>query len=303
MSQTTILPPDRVTIVGVLNATPDSFSDGGRYVATDGAPDVQRALDEARAMVEDGAHWIDVGGESTRPGAAPVTVEEEILRTRPIVAALAQALEVPISIDTRKAEVARAALEAGASIVNDVAGLADPRMAACVAEKGAGLVLGHMRGVPATMQRDVSFRDVLGEVAEELGAGIERALAAGVPKESLCVDPGIGFGKELDHNLTLLARVGELRERVGVPVLVGPSRKSFLGHLTGAPVDQRDTATHAACAVAVFAGADAVRVHDVRGTRQALDVAVALRQARDKAPSQAANQTPDMTPNAKGGSE
>lgn len=284
MSQTTILPPDRVTIVGVLNATPDSFSDGGRHVAADGTPRVDHALAEARAMVMAGAHWIDVGGESTRPGAEPVSVSEEIARTRPIIAALSEALDTPISIDTRKAEVARAALAAGATIVNDVAGLADPELAVCAAETDAGLVIGHMRGVPATMQRDVTFRDVLAEVADELREGVERALAAGVARDRICVDPGIGFGKELDHNLALLARVGELRERVGAPVMVGPSRKSFLGHLTGAPVDQRDTATHAACAVAVFAGADAVRVHDVAGTRQALDVAVALRQAREKAP-------------------
>lgn len=282
MTWTTILPPERVTIVGVLNATPDSFSDGGRFLRGREAPDVGLAVREARAMVEAGADWIDVGGESTRPGAEEVAVAEEIRRTRPLIEALAKHLDVPLSIDTRKAEVAAAALEAGASIVNDVSGLAfDPKLALEVARRGAGLVVGHLRGTPATMQQDVHFDAVLDEVARELRAVVERAEAAGVASERIAVDPGIGFGKQLRHNLVLLAHAGELRERVGRPVLVGPSRKSFLAHLTGdeAPA-ARDTASQAACAVAVFAGADAVRVHEVAGARRAVQVARALREAR-----------------------
>lgn len=284
MTGTAILPPQRVTIVGVLNATPDSFSDGGRYVSRDGELQLARAVRAARAMVEAGADWIDVGGESTRPGADPVTVAAEIARIRPIVEALAKVLEVPISIDTRRAEVAEAALEAGASVVNDVAGLADPELASVVAQHSAGLVIGHLRGVPATMQQQVVFQDVLAEVSTELMEAATGARAAGVPAERIAVDPGIGFGKELGHNLTLLARVGELRERTGYPVLVGPSRKSFLGKLTGDPVAGRDLASHVACAVAVFAGADAVRVHDVPGARRAVQVASALRMARGDHP-------------------
>ncbi len=281
MSWTTIFPPDRVTIVGVLNATPDSFSDGGRFVRGSGAPDVGRAVEAARAMVRDGAHWIDVGGESTRPGAGTVPADEEIRRTRPLIEALAKHLDVPLSIDTRKAEVAAAALEAGARVVNDVSGGAfDPELAVEAARRGAGLVLGHLRGEPATMQQEIAFDDVLTEVAEELRAAVARAEAAGVAPERIAVDPGIGFGKELPHNLALLAQTGELRKRVGRPVLVGPSRKAFLGQLTGDPAAERDTATQAACAVAVFAGADAVRVHEIAGTARAVKVAHALRGAR-----------------------
>jgi dihydropteroate synthase len=282
MTRTTILPPERVTIVGVLNATPDSFSDGGRFLRRGESVDVESALREARAMVEAGAHWIDVGGESTRPGAEEVPAREEILRTRPVIEALAKHLDVPLSIDTRKAEVASAALEAGATIVNDVSGLAfDPALAQVVARHDAGLVVGHLRGVPADMQDAVQFEDVLTEVAGELRAAVAAAEAAGVTSERIAIDPGIGFGKELRHNLALLARVGELRERVGRPVMVGPSRKSFLAHITGdeAPAT-RDTASQAACAVAVFAGADAVRVHEVAGARRAVQVARALREAR-----------------------
>ncbi|MCP5067545.1 MAG: dihydropteroate synthase [bacterium] len=282
MNWTTILPPERVTIVGVLNATPDSFSDGGRFLLDGGAPDIEFAVQEARAMVEAGAHWIDVGGESTRPGAREVDAREEIRRTRPVIEALAKHLGVPLSIDTRKSEVADAALGAGATIVNDVSGLAfDPALAEVVARHGAGLVVGHLRGEPATMQQGVHFDAVLAEVAGELRAAVRVAEAAGVASEQIAVDPGIGFGKELEHNLALLARAGELRERVGRPVLVGPSRKAFLGHLTGdeSPT-ARDTASQAACAVAVFAGADAVRVHEVAGARRAVQVARALREAR-----------------------
>jgi dihydropteroate synthase len=270
-----------VTIVGVINATPDSFSDGGRLLASDGTLDLGAACAAARALVAAGAHVIEVGGESTRPGASPVPVGEEIARTHPLIEALAKELTVPLAIDTRSAAVAEAALDAGARVVNDVSGLRrDGALGPVAARAGATLILGHLRGEPATMQREVAFGDVLAEVGDELAAALARAEAAGVPRERLVADPGLGFGKRLAHNLALLANVGALRARLGVPVLVGPSRKSFLGELTGDPVEARDLASAVACGIAVFAGADAVRVHDVAGTRRAAAVAVALRDAR-----------------------
>ena len=276
-----IFPPDRVTIVGVLNLTPDSFSDGGRLLGADGTADRQAVLRAADAMIAEGAHVLDLGGESTRPGAHAVAAAEEIGRVRPALEALAKRFDVALSIDTRKAAVAEAALDAGATIVNDVSGLGhDPALAELVARRGAGLVLGHLRGEPATMQQQIVFRDVVTEVGDELARSIVRARAAGVARERIAVDPGIGFGKRLPQNLALLARVGEIRDRLDLPVLVGPSRKSFLGELTGDPAGERDAATQAACAIAIFAGADAIRVHDVAGARRAAAVALALRRAR-----------------------
>ncbi|MCG8591199.1 MAG: dihydropteroate synthase [Proteobacteria bacterium] len=283
MTAEPIFPPDRVTLLGVVNVTPDSFSDGGCFVGQTGPVDVAAASAAARRLVQDGAHVLDVGGESTRPGAAEVSVAAEIARTRPVVAALVAELGVPVSIDTRKAPVAAAALAAGASVVNDVSGLGhDPDLARVAADAGAWLIVGHLRGLPATMQDDPHFDDVLGEVARELEASLARAQAAGVAPERLVADPGIGFGKRLEDNLALLAHAGWFRERLGVPVLVGPSRKSFLGSLTGDPVAERDVATVAACAVAAFAGANALRVHDVAGGVRAGRVGAALRAARRK---------------------
>jgi dihydropteroate synthase len=273
--RTPVFPASRVTVFGVLNVTPDSFSDGGLL------PDVDAVVARALALERDGAHVLDVGGESTRPGAEPVAAAVEIARVVPAIEALAKTVRVPLSIDTRKAAVARAALAAGARVVNDVSGgRHDPALLAAVAEHDADLVLGHLRGEPATMQAAPRFTDVVGEVIAELGESVARAEAAGVRRERIAVDPGIGFGKDLDHNLALLARAGEIGVRLGCPVLVGPSRKSFLGRLTGDPVDARDLATAAACAVAVFAGADGIRVHDVRGGVRAATVGAALRAAR-----------------------
>jgi dihydropteroate synthase len=272
-----IFPRHRVTVMGVLNATPDSFSDGGRFVAHD-RPDVDAAVAEALRMQRAGAHVLDVGGESTRPGAADVPEAIEIARVVPILEALAKTCELPLSIDTRKSAVARAALAAGACIVNDVSGgCFDRALFEVVAERGAWLVLGHLRGTPATMQHEPHFDDVLAEVAGELAASVARAEAAGVAPERIVVDPGIGFGKRQQDNLALLANVGWLGERLGKPVLVGPSRKAFLGQLTGDPIDERDVATAAACAVAVFAGASAIRVHDVGVGVRAARVAASLR--------------------------
>jgi dihydropteroate synthase len=279
-----IFPPDRVTIVGILNATPDSFSDGGRLVRGESEVDVEAAVEAAARLVAEGAHVLDVGGESTRPGAREVPAELELARVLPVVRALAKRFAQPVSIDTRKAAVAEAALDAGAQLVNDVSGLRhDPALAGVAAERRATLVLGHLRGTPETMQSDPHYDDPLREVAEELAASVRAALAAGVPRERLCVDPGLGFGKRLADNLRLLAGVGVLRARLGLPVLVGPSRKAFLGELTGEPVGERDAASAAACAVAAFAGADAVRVHAVAGAARAVRVGRALRAARPAA--------------------
>ena len=280
MEPSALFPRDRATILGVLNVTPDSFSDGGRLWRATRA-DVAAAVDAAATLLAEGAHALDVGGESTRPGALEVPAAEESARVVPVIEALAKRFEAPLSVDTRKAAVAEAALQAGAHWVNDVSGLAhDPALAAVVARAGAGLILGHLRGTPETMQQQVHFTDVLREVADELSASARAAEAAGVPRARLAVDPGIGFGKQLEHNLALLARAGELRAQVGLPVLVGPSRKSFLAKLVPGEASERDAASAAACAVAVFAGADAVRVHYAAGAARAVAVAFPLRGAR-----------------------
>ena len=277
-----LFPPDRITLVGILNLTPDSFSDGGRFVGEGGRVDVAAAVAEGRRLAAAGADVLDVGGESTRPGARAVPTAVELSRVIPVLEALASEVGCPLSVDTRKAAVAEAALAAGASIVNDVsAGTFDPKILGVVAARGAGLVLCHSRGTPETMQRNPRYADVLREVSLELRHAVELATRAGVARERIAVDPGIGFGKRLEDNLRLLAGVGRLRRELGCPVLVGPSRKSFLGALTGAPPVARDRATAAACAVAVYEGADAVRVHDVGGARTAVEVARALRGARE----------------------
>jgi dihydropteroate synthase len=276
-----IFPRNRVTIVGVLNATPDSFSDGGRFVHAGEHVDLTAAVDGATRLVRQGAHAIDVGGESTRPGAREVPVGVEIQRTAPVIAALAKRIDVPISIDTRKADVAEAALDAGARAINDVSGLRfDPGLAAVARRAGALLILGHLRGTPETMQDDPRYEDVLEEVAHELESSVATAREAGLGDGQLAIDPGLGFGKRLEHNLALLANLGWLRRRLRLPLLVGPSRKSFLGALTGDPLEARDEATWAACAVAAFAGADAVRVHEPAGAARAVAVGRALRGAR-----------------------
>jgi dihydropteroate synthase len=266
-----VLPLDRPRVMGVLNPTPDSFSDGGAL------PDVAAAVARGRALAAAGADLLDVGGESTRPGAAEVEAAEEAARVVPVIRALRDAVSIPLSVDTRKAAVARAALEAGAAAVNDVSGLADPEMARVVAEAGAGLVLMHMRGTPATMQSLASYADVVGEVGDELAAALERAAAAGVPRERVVVDPGLGFAKTAEQSLALLAGVPRLLARLGRPLLLGPSRKSFLGPLLGGvPPAERDAGTAGACVAGLLGGARIFRVHDVRTARHALDVAWAV---------------------------
>ncbi|MBB4637577.1 dihydropteroate synthase [Longimicrobium terrae] len=270
---------ERPVVMGILNLTPDSFSDGGRFLHP-GA-----AVQQARRMVAEGADLIDVGGESTRPGADPVSAEEEAERVGPVLRALAAELDVPLSVDTRRASVARAALDAGAEIVNDVSGLSDSGMAGVVAAAGAGLVLMHMRGTPRTMQSLTDYGDVVDDVAAELSASLERADAAGIGRERIVVDPGIGFAKTGAQNLELIAGIGRLRARLGRPVLLGASRKAFIGALLGGvPADARDAGTVGACVAGLARGARLFRVHDVRGARQALDVAEAVFRAGRMAP-------------------
>jgi dihydropteroate synthase len=252
-------------IMGIVNVTPDSFSDGGRYL------DPEAAIAHGRELLAGGADILDVGGESTRPGAAAVGAAEEAARVLPVIGALA-ADGARVSVDTSKAEVAAAALEAGAEIVNDVTALADPAMAAVCAEAGCGLVLMHMKGTPRTMQDDPTYGDVVAEVREFLAGRVEAAVAAGIDRERIWVDPGIGFGKTVEHNLELIARLDRIAA-LGRPVVVGASRKNFIGKITGRPVDQRLGGSIAAGVSAVAAGASVLRVHDVAATVEALRVA------------------------------
>lgn len=277
---------DTTAVVGVLNATPDSFSDGGRFVRDPSGLDLARAVDLAAGLVRDGADVLDIGGESTRPGALEVPADLECARTVPLVEALAKRFATPLSIDTRKASVAEAALAAGARIVNDVSGLAfDPAIAGIAARAGATVVVGHARGTPETMQAAPHYESVIDEVAAELRASLAVARDAGIADDHLVIDPGIGFGKRPADNHVLLTSIAALREKVGggLRVMVGPSRKAFLGKLTGDDAAERDTATVAVCAIAFYEGADAVRVHDVAGAVRARAVGLALRAARGEA--------------------
>jgi dihydropteroate synthase len=260
--------------MGVLNVTPDSFSDGGLALAADGSPD--RAVSLGLTLVAAGADCVDVGGESTRPGAAPVAVDDELARVVPVVERLA-AEGVVVSVDTRHTAVARAALAVGASIVNDVGALTpDDGMLDAVAAAGAGYVIMHLRGEPRTMQDDPRFTDVIAEVEADLARARTRALAAGVAAEAVALDPGIGFGKTLEHNLALLAAVPRLA-RAGAPLLVGTSRKSFIGHLTGvAAPAERLAGSLASAVLAARDGARILRVHDVAATVEALAVQAAV---------------------------
>jgi len=260
----------RPLIMGILNVTPDSFSDGGRF------RDVDAAVDHGCRMEEAGADIIDVGGESTRPGSRRIPLEEELRRVIPVVEGLAQRVRCAISVDTTKAEVAERALQAGADIVNDVsAGRWDERMLPVVAASRAGMVLMHMKGEPGTMQADPRYRDVVGEVQDFLRERISACLAAGIRREALAIDPGIGFGKRLEHNLALLSAIPRLAG-LGRPVVIGVSRKSMLGMLTGRPVDERLSASLGAAAFAMWRGAHVLRVHDVPETRDVVQVVGAL---------------------------
>jgi dihydropteroate synthase len=256
--------------MGILNVTPDSFSDGGDFTTC------ETALQHARRMVAEGADLIDVGGESTRPGARPVSVEDELDRVVPVIEALAAELAVPVSVDTSKPEVMRAAVAAGAGLINDVAALRRPGALAAASALGVPVCLMHMQGEPGTMQQDPTYGDVVAEVATFLAERIAACGAAGIPRERLLVDPGFGFGKTLGHNLALLRGLPRLAA-LGVPVLAGLSRKSMIGALLGGvPVGERLHGSVAAAVLAVERGAAIVRVHDVGPTVQALRVLAAL---------------------------
>jgi dihydropteroate synthase len=263
----------RPVVVGVLNVTPDSFSDGGVYLEPAAAE--ERAL----SLAAEGADLIDIGAESTRPGAPAVPADEEWDRLAPVLERLRRSLAVPLSVDTTKAIVAERALELGAAVINDVSGLeVEPRIGRLAAESGAGLVLMHRRGDPRTMQRDVEYADLIAEVRASLERSIDAAVSAGCSRKQLVVDPGICFGKSPEGSLRLLAEVGKFGS-LDVPIMVGPSRKSFIGMLLDLPVHERLEATIGACVVALERGARLFRVHDVGPARRALDLAEAIRRA------------------------
>jgi dihydropteroate synthase len=254
--------------MGILNVTPDSFSDGGRYLERGAA--VERGLE----MVEQGADIVDVGGESTRPGSDGVGEREELERVLPVVSELTERSDALISIDTVKPAVARAAVDAGAGMINDVSTLRHgDGLAEVAAASGVSLVIMHSRKLPKDMQQEISYDDLMSEVRSELLAAVARAEAVGVSREKIWIDPGVGFAKTAEQCVELIARLGELVE-TGYPVMVGPSRKSFIGALTGAPVDDRIGGTAAAVTTAVLAGASGVRVHDVDVMRQVAQIAV-----------------------------
>jgi len=260
--------------MGILNVTPDSFSDGGQFRAHD------EALRRAEQMLAEGADWIDIGGESTRPGAAAVELDEELRRVLPLLERLSGRLDVPISIDTRKAEVARQAIDAGATLVNDVSALGDPEMAGIVAQAGVPIVLMHMRGKPETMQNETGYEEIVGEVLAFLRERIQIAEAAGIRGDKIIIDPGIGFGKSTNGNCTLLRQLPRLAE-LGKPILVGASRKNFIGDiLSGAPVEERLEGSLVVAVLAAMQGAQIVRVHDVAPTVRAIRVVNAIRMGR-----------------------
>jgi dihydropteroate synthase len=270
---------ERTLIMGILNVTPDSFSDGGQFLSVDDA------MAHAEKMISEGADIIDVGGESTRPGGEPVSVEEEIARVVPVIEALSRRFESPISVDTTKSEVARAALAAGAAIVNDVSALRfDFYVADAVARAGAGLVLMHSRGTPATMHRLPPVADIMEEVVSSLRASVHMAERRGVKRESIAIDPGIGFGKSQSQNLELIARLDELIAAFpDYPLLIGTSRKSFIGRIladssgTPAPASERLYGSLATITAAVLKGAHIIRVHDVKAAAETIRVTMQLR--------------------------
>lgn len=278
LSRRNILRTRLPVLMGILNVTPDSFSDGGKFNALDAA--IERALQ----MVEDGADIIDIGGESTRPGAEPVSVDEELGRTIPVIQRLAQQLHVPISIDTTKAEVARQALDAGAEIVNDISGLTfDKNMLDVCRVADAGICVMHIQGTPQTMQQNPHYENVVAEVIEFLQQQVDRCLMAGIPAERMCVDPGIGFGKTADHNLELMSAVPHLQQALQRPVLIGHSRKRFLSKILGHPVEEQSAGTIGVAIALAELGTDVLRIHDVRAVNDALvawDTIRSLRKAK-----------------------
>ena len=261
----------RSALMGVLNVTPDSFSDGGRYL------EPQKAIERGIELAEQGADIIDIGGESTRPGAPLLSAPEEIERVVPVVRELRRAISIPLSIDTYKAEVACSALEAGADVVNDISALRfDPQMVSLIVREKVPVILMHMQGTPQTMQNKPQYQDVLQEVKDFLHRRVAFSLAAGVAPEQIVIDPGIGFGKELEHNLALLRGIPALTS-LGRPLLVGPSRKTFLGKILSVGPEERLEGSLAAAVAAVLGGANMIRMHDVREAGRAIALADALR--------------------------
>lgn len=262
--------------MGILNITPDSFSDGGLYFDRD------KAIARGLSMVEEGADIIDVGGESTRPGSDPIPTAEELKRIIPVISALREQTKTLISVDTTKSDVALAALDAGAEIVNDIsAGRSDPQMLPLVARKGVSVILMHMKGIPKTMQDAPYYKDVLAEVKAFLEKRCDTALAAGVVKESIIIDPGIGFGKRFEDNLSLINNLHTL-ESLGRPILIGVSRKSFLARMLNLPPEERLEGTIAASIVSILNGAHILRVHDVRPVKRAVAVAESIQRGSGK---------------------
>jgi dihydropteroate synthase len=260
----------RTHIFGILNVTPDSFSDGGKFT------DLDSALRQTEKMVSEGADMIDVGGESTRPFAEAVDESTEIKRVVPVISAVAKRFKTPISIDTYKASVAQAAVDAGARVINDISALRfDPGMGEVAAKHATGVIMMHMKGTPRNMQEDPHYVDVMSEIRSFLASAIKRARSYGVGFERMIVDPGIGFGKKLEHNLSILRNLSDLSQ-LGRPILVGPSRKSFIGLLTNRPVDERLSGTLAAVTACILNGASAVRVHDVGEAKEAAAIADAI---------------------------
>lgn len=260
-----LTPTGRPLLMGILNVTPDSFSDGGQFQL------VENAVARALQMEADGADIIDIGGESTRPGAEPVMLEEELRRTIPVIRELATRVKTPISIDTTKAEVARQALEAGAEIVNDISGLTfDPEMLEVCRLHDAGICLMHIQGTPQTMQQNPTYVDVVQEVIDFLQQQVDRCLMAGILPERMCIDPGIGFGKTAEHNLQLLKSVSRLQRDLQRPVLIGHSRKRFLSKILGRSVDERESGTIGVSIALAEQGVDILRIHDVRSVRDAI---------------------------------
>jgi len=265
--------PHEPVVVGILNVTPDSFSDGGRW------PTLEAQVAAGERLAAEGADYVEVGGESTRPGAQPVPLEEELRRVIPVVRELKRRLRVPVAVDTSKAEVARSALQEGASLINDVTALrGDPAMADVLADSEALVVLMHMRGTPRTMQQAPRYKDVVGEIIEFFRERMEFAEARGIRRERVILDPGIGFGKLVSHNLEILKDLHRF-EALGRPLMVGVSRKSFIGAVTGRPVTEREIGTAVANVFALLGGASYLRVHDVKAARDTISLVKAIREA------------------------
>ena len=264
------IPQDKTIIMGILNVTPDSFSDGNLYL------DVDKAVEHAKQIVDDGADIIDVGGESTRPGSKTISEDEELKRVTPVIKRLVKEINVLISIDTYKPKVAEECLKLGANLVNDITGLRNNEMIEAVAKYNVPVVVMHMKGMPKNMQENPTYTDVVKEIKEFFVDRIDKAKSSGI--KNIIIDPGIGFGKTTEHNLQILKRLGEFKD-LDRPILIGPSRKSFIGNVTGLPVNGRLEGTLAAISVAVMNGANIVRVHDVKECKRAVQIADAIKGA------------------------